>query len=168
MHNIDIKILLLGVLTSLMMIYLLIGLFPGVERRQLAFERRIKRGEGTIIPMSRVKRIFATLMIGIVAAQLLASAFHYSLGPLAAAMEYYACMIGLCVFASWSIYQVTYALIRGKVRKFSNNSILGSTETGYCTRVAEPVLFWYHILIYGIQGIVGLVLPIYVVYQKML
>lgn len=82
MQNIDIFRLVLGSLMSLVMIYFLIGLFPGAEQRQQAFERRLKRGGGTIIPMSRLRRVVATLMFGVFAAQLLTGAFHCNMSAL--------------------------------------------------------------------------------------
>lgn len=82
MENIDIFRLLLGILTSLMMIYLLVGLFPVAEQRQQIFERRIKRSGGTIKPMSRVRRAVATLMFGMFAIQLFAEVFHCDLSTL--------------------------------------------------------------------------------------
>ena len=82
MQNIDIFRLVLGSLTSLATVYYLIGIFPAVEQRQLTFERRIKRGGGTIIPMSRLMRAFAALMCALFAAQLFAEAFHCNLSTL--------------------------------------------------------------------------------------
>ena len=82
MQNIDIFKLVLGSLMSLATVYYLIGLFPAVEQRQLTFERRIKHGGGTIMPMSRLMRVFAALTCALFAAQLFAEAFHCNLSTL--------------------------------------------------------------------------------------
>lgn len=79
MQTFDKLSFILGVLISLMMIYFLIGLFPGTERRQQELERRLKSGGGTIIPMSRLRRVVAMLMCGMLATQLFAGAFHRNL-----------------------------------------------------------------------------------------
>jgi hypothetical protein len=79
MQNIDIFRLVLGSLMTLVTIYSLIGLFPAVAQRQLTFQRRIKRGGGTIMRTSRLTRVFGALMCAFLAAQVFAEAFHCSL-----------------------------------------------------------------------------------------
>jgi hypothetical protein len=82
MQNIDIFKLVLCSMMSLATVYYLIGLIPAVEQRQRTFERRIKRGGGTIIPMSCLTRAFAALLFGLLAAQLFAEGFHCNLSAL--------------------------------------------------------------------------------------
>lgn len=67
---------------SLVTIYFLIGLTPSMELRQQRFERRIKRGEGTIIPLSRLRRAVAVPMLVFLTARILADAFHCNLSAL--------------------------------------------------------------------------------------
>ena len=63
-------------------IFKLAGFFPAVELWEQKFERKIKRGEGTIIPISRLTRAVCTLLLSMFTAQILADAFHYNLGIL--------------------------------------------------------------------------------------
>jgi hypothetical protein len=82
MQNIDIFRLVPGCLMSLFTIYWLVGLFPSMEKRQQTFERRIKSGGGTIIPMSRLRRAVGAPMLVLFAVQILADAFHCNLSTL--------------------------------------------------------------------------------------
>jgi hypothetical protein len=83
---------------SLAAVYYLIGLFPAMEQRQRAFERRIKRGGGTIIPMSCMTRAFAALLCALLAAQLFAEGFHCNLSALTG-------------ISSWVFHFSTFALV---------------------------------------------------------
>jgi len=82
MHHSDIFKMVLGGLPGMATIYFLIGIFPVVERRQRAFERRIKPGGGKIMPLGRWTRVFAALLCALLAAQLYAEAFHFNLSTL--------------------------------------------------------------------------------------
>lgn len=72
----------LGLLVSSMMIYFLVGLFPGAARIQYHLESRLKGGGATIIPISGLRRVVAALMFAMFAAQLFAEAFHGNLSTM--------------------------------------------------------------------------------------
>jgi hypothetical protein len=88
MQNIDIFRLVLGALVCLATVYFLIGFFPAVEQRQLLFQRSIKRGGDTIMPMSRLMRAFGALFCALLAAQLFEEAFHCNLSTLTGALHF--------------------------------------------------------------------------------
>jgi len=98
MQNIDILSLVLGSLMSLVVTYFLVGLFPSVEERQQKFERRLKRGGGTIIPMSRFRRAVGALMLALFTAELFAGAFHGNLGKLAGISPHILFYATFCLF----------------------------------------------------------------------
>ena len=77
-------------------------------------------------------------------------------------MTYYISIIILCAVGGWSFYQVFYALLSGRVRKFSHQPIFSFADSGYCMRAAEPVWFRYHVAVYILQGILAFILPIVV------
>ena len=72
----------LGLLLSFMMIYFLVGLLPGAQRMQHHLERRLKWGGATIIPISGLRRVVASFMFAMFAAELFAEAFHRDLSTL--------------------------------------------------------------------------------------
>jgi hypothetical protein len=78
----DIFFCVLAILASLMTIYLLVGLFPGAQRRQQDCERRLKGGGESTIPRSRLWQVASALMVGAVAGQSFALAFHFNLSRL--------------------------------------------------------------------------------------
>ena len=88
-------------------------------------------------------------------------------------MMFYISITALCVIAVWSAYQAIYGLIRGKVRKFSRSATSGSSwisfsrwpDSGYCMRAAEPRWFWYHIVVYVLQGALALTLPVFALFR---
>jgi hypothetical protein len=82
-------------------------------------------------------------------------------------LTYLTCLVGLCVFGSWSFYHVIYALMRGQVRRFGRRAVSSPADSGYCVRAAEPGWFWYHISIYALQGILAFVLPICMLFKML-
>ncbi len=80
MQNIDILKCVLATLMSLATIYYLLGLHSGIKWRQEDWERRLKRGGGAIMPLSRLRRVIAGIMCSVFAVQLFAQAFHFSTG----------------------------------------------------------------------------------------
>lgn len=88
-------------------------------------------------------------------------------------MMYYSSIAALCVIAAWSVYQVIYGAIRGKVRRFGRDATSDwrwipfsrYPESGYCMRATEPGWFWYHIAVYALQGSLALVLPVFVLFN---
>ena len=99
MQNIDIFRLIVGFLMSLATIYFLTGLFPGMEKRQLKFERRIKRGGGdNLKPMPRLMRVVAVLMFASYAGQILADAFHCNLGTVIGVSQAHLTFFSLFLF----------------------------------------------------------------------
>ena len=83
------------------MIYFLIGLLPAAQRRQQDWERRLK-GSKAIIPMSRSRRVAAVLMVGAMASQSFARAFHFNLSTLAG-------------INPWVLFVVTFFLLPSAV-----------------------------------------------------
>jgi hypothetical protein len=78
---------------------------------------------------------------------------------------YMTSLIALCALGGWSFYQVIYALMNGQVRRFSRHAVSSSADSGNCRRAAEPRWFWYHIVIYALQGILAFVLPLYALFR---
>jgi hypothetical protein len=81
MENIDIVFCIITVFWTSAMIYFLIGLLPAAQRRQHGWECKLK-GSSAIIPMSRLRRVAAVLMVGTLASQSFARAFHFNLSTL--------------------------------------------------------------------------------------
>lgn len=108
---------------------------------------RLEKGQHRLL--SKVQPIFYLFLP--LAALLAACISFESLGAIRNIFTV-AILIALCACASWSVYQVIYALITGKVRRFQRQAGSVSTDLGYYTRVAEPGWFWYHLLIYALQA----------------
>ena len=74
--------LAVGILWILGMLAYAAGFLPGLRRRERELERRVKISRGRLVPISRLRRLAAVLMMGMLGAVALAGAYHRDLGTL--------------------------------------------------------------------------------------